>query len=239
MAQPFDAGKLAVSGSAFVLADGVSVSFQSGAGSFSVSADGALAYRAGPHSTRLAQLRWYDRAGIVLSTVGEPTDYLGIEMAADDRHLAVHAHENIGGGDIWIRDLERGTNTRLTAVGHNTGPVFPQMERPSRSARTALRSRPRSRGIHTMTTVSNSQTGEKLFDSLAPSVGGGLRLLSKRSRTYLCFDLAWGKDGAKGCTSRFRMHQQVLTRQPVRYRGPGHVRFGQGNRSGESGRYCE
>jgi hypothetical protein len=51
----------------------------------------------------------------------------------------------------------------------------------------------------TMTTVSNSQTGEKLFDSLAPSVGGGLRLLlSKRSRTNLCFDLAWGKDGAKG-----------------------------------------
>jgi outer membrane protein assembly factor BamA len=51
----------------------------------------------------------------------------------------------------------------------------------------------------TMTTVSNSQTGEKLFDSAAPSVGGGLRLLlSKRSRTNLCFDLAWGKDGAKG-----------------------------------------
>jgi outer membrane protein assembly factor BamA len=51
----------------------------------------------------------------------------------------------------------------------------------------------------TMTTVSNSQTGENLFDSLAPSVGGGLRLLlSKRSRTNLCFDVAWGKDGAKG-----------------------------------------
>ena len=51
----------------------------------------------------------------------------------------------------------------------------------------------------TTTTVSNSQTGEKLFDSLAPSVGGGLRLLlSKRSRTNLCFDLAWGKDGATG-----------------------------------------
>ena len=51
----------------------------------------------------------------------------------------------------------------------------------------------------TVTTVSNSQTGEKLFDSLAPSAGGGLRLLlSKRSRTNLCFDLAWGKDGAKG-----------------------------------------
>jgi outer membrane protein assembly factor BamA len=51
----------------------------------------------------------------------------------------------------------------------------------------------------TMTTVSNKETGEKLFDSVAPSVGGGLRLLiNKRSRTNLCLDFAWGKDGAKG-----------------------------------------
>jgi outer membrane protein assembly factor BamA len=51
----------------------------------------------------------------------------------------------------------------------------------------------------TMTTVSNKATGEKLFDSVAPSAGAGLRLLlSKRSRTNLCFDFAWGKDGATG-----------------------------------------
>jgi outer membrane protein assembly factor BamA len=51
----------------------------------------------------------------------------------------------------------------------------------------------------TMTTVSNDQTGEALFDSVAPSAGGGLRLLlNKRSRTNLCFDVAWGKDGANG-----------------------------------------
>jgi len=54
-------------------------------------------------------------------------------------------------------------------------------------------------GFATMTTVSNKQTGETLFDSVAPSVGGGLRLLlNKRSRTNLCLDFAWGKDSAKG-----------------------------------------
>jgi Omp85 superfamily domain len=54
-------------------------------------------------------------------------------------------------------------------------------------------------GFATMTTVSDKQDGEKLFDSVAPSVGGGLRLLlDKRSRTNLCLDFAWGKDGAKG-----------------------------------------
>jgi outer membrane protein assembly factor BamA len=53
--------------------------------------------------------------------------------------------------------------------------------------------------LATMTTVSNDQTGESLFDSVAPSAGGGLRLLlNKRSRTNLCLDVAWGKDGANG-----------------------------------------
>jgi len=49
------------------------------------------------------------------------------------------------------------------------------------------------------TTVSNLAAGEKLFDSYAPAGGAGLRLLfNKRSRTNLCVDFAFGKDGAKG-----------------------------------------
>jgi hypothetical protein len=51
----------------------------------------------------------------------------------------------------------------------------------------------------TMTTVSNRQTGEALFDAVAPSAGGGVRLLlNKRSRTNLCLDVAWGKDSSTG-----------------------------------------
>jgi hypothetical protein len=49
------------------------------------------------------------------------------------------------------------------------------------------------------TTVTNSQTGERLFDSGAIGGGGGLRLLlNKRSRTNLCFDVGFGKDGSHG-----------------------------------------
>jgi len=49
------------------------------------------------------------------------------------------------------------------------------------------------------TTVSNLAAGEKLFDSYAPAAGAGLRVLfNKRSRTNLCVDFAFGKDGAKG-----------------------------------------
>ena len=50
-----------------------------------------------------------------------------------------------------------------------------------------------------MTTVDSMETGERLFDSVAPAAGLGLRvLLNKRSRTNLCTDYAWGKDGSRG-----------------------------------------
>ena len=48
-------------------------------------------------------------------------------------------------------------------------------------------------------TLTNLSTGERLFDSVAPAAGAGLRVLfNKRSRTNLCVDGAFGKNGAKG-----------------------------------------
>ncbi len=49
------------------------------------------------------------------------------------------------------------------------------------------------------TTVDNSEAGEKLFESFAAGTGFGFRfLLNKRSRTNLCTDYGWGKDGSRG-----------------------------------------
>ena len=49
------------------------------------------------------------------------------------------------------------------------------------------------------TTVSNLQDGQRLFQSAAPGAGAGLRaLINKRSRTNLCFDVGFGKDGSRG-----------------------------------------
>jgi outer membrane protein assembly factor BamA len=49
------------------------------------------------------------------------------------------------------------------------------------------------------TTLSNSQTGEHLFDEFASAAGAGLRLLiNKRSKTNLCFDVGFGRQGSKG-----------------------------------------
>lgn len=49
------------------------------------------------------------------------------------------------------------------------------------------------------TTLSDSASGERLFDHFAPGVGAGLRvLLNKRSKTNLCFDVGFGKQGSRG-----------------------------------------
>ena len=49
------------------------------------------------------------------------------------------------------------------------------------------------------TTTSNLETGETLFDSFATGGGAGLRLsINKRSKTNLCFDVGFGKNGSKG-----------------------------------------
>jgi outer membrane protein assembly factor BamA len=49
------------------------------------------------------------------------------------------------------------------------------------------------------TTVDSQETGERLFDSFAPGAGFGFRfLLNKRSKTNLCTDYGWGKQGSHG-----------------------------------------
>jgi hypothetical protein len=50
-----------------------------------------------------------------------------------------------------------------------------------------------------VTTASNEQTSEKLFDAGAVAGGVGLRfLLRKRSRTNICLDFGWGRHGSFG-----------------------------------------
>ena len=48
-------------------------------------------------------------------------------------------------------------------------------------------------------TLSNKETGERLFDSVAAGAGFGARLrMNKDSRTNICLDFGWGKDGSSG-----------------------------------------
>jgi outer membrane protein assembly factor BamA len=49
------------------------------------------------------------------------------------------------------------------------------------------------------TTIDSHEPGPRLFGTFAPGTGLGLRfLLNKKSRTNLCADYGWGKDGSRG-----------------------------------------
>jgi outer membrane protein assembly factor BamA len=49
------------------------------------------------------------------------------------------------------------------------------------------------------TTVTSLDAGQRLFDSFATGGGGGVRLLiNKRSKTNLCLDFGFGKQGSRG-----------------------------------------
>jgi Tol biopolymer transport system component len=109
MSQRFDPDRLQLIGDPFRVADGIgsNASVNSNAG-FSVSRNGILAYRGGTVADGNL-LTWTDRTGKTIETVGDRDNYEGPVLSPDLQRLAVFKS-----GDIWIRDLARGTETRFT-----------------------------------------------------------------------------------------------------------------------------
>jgi serine/threonine protein kinase len=80
---------------------------------FSVSSNGVLAYYSEPRvSTRLI---WLDRNGRRLGTLGDVQHYTNPAISPDQQKVAVGIRDaQTGTRDIWIIDVQRGTNFRLT-----------------------------------------------------------------------------------------------------------------------------
>jgi serine/threonine protein kinase/Tol biopolymer transport system component len=114
VAQPFDAKSAKTTGEPVPLADQVGIDTV-GLARFSTSLDGSLAYRTGEINRRLL---WTDRTGRELETVGAPGEYFNPALSpAGDRLAYDFSDPRSGGGaagDIWIRDLRRGVNSRFT-----------------------------------------------------------------------------------------------------------------------------
>jgi eukaryotic-like serine/threonine-protein kinase len=106
MAQLFDDKRLELIGEALPVAEPVG-SF-AGDAFFSVSTNGILVYRSGSASQNF-QATWFDRQGKTLGKVGEPGSYNGLALSPDGEQVAISQ-----GGDLWLLDLSRGTNTRFT-----------------------------------------------------------------------------------------------------------------------------
>jgi len=118
LAQAFDPDKLVLSGEPVRVADGLAYGTGNGRVAASVSNTGLLVTRAGAafETTRLV---WFSRTGARLETVGEPGLYRGIDISPNGQFLAYHVHQEPTGGDVWVRDLQRGNATRYTFSGHN------------------------------------------------------------------------------------------------------------------------
>ena len=113
MAQPFDAGRMELKGRAVQLADRVSVTLYDGL--YSASNTGLLAFAASGGNNR--QLTWYDRSGKVLGQAGEATARDELELSPDETRVVEGRTDSRGEWTVWMLDLARGVNTRLTFEG--------------------------------------------------------------------------------------------------------------------------
>ncbi len=125
MAQPFDARALRTTGEMFPVVQQVSNSVNTNNFAFSLSANGVMAYRAGPVNS--LELAWVDRAGNRLDAVSQVFQLRGFALAPDQTRLAVAADVIEKGAyyaDIWRLETLRGTPSRFT-YGPAPGWNFP------------------------------------------------------------------------------------------------------------------
>jgi eukaryotic-like serine/threonine-protein kinase len=121
-AQPFDEDRLELSGEPLRVIDGVSVTAY-GRAPFAVSPGGVLAYSAGLIGVP-SVLRWFARDGSSADAVAEPGRYHGFSLDADGRRLAFARLDERGGRDVWLRDLDRGAESKLTFDGDSLAPLW-------------------------------------------------------------------------------------------------------------------
>ena len=121
-ARPFDEARLELMGEPIRIADGIPITGP-GRAPFSASATGILAYwpyAAGTPSV----LQWVDRTGRATPAIETPARYLSFRLSPDGRQLVFSRVVNDGRADLWIRDVERGTESRLTNDGVSFSAVW-------------------------------------------------------------------------------------------------------------------
>ncbi len=114
VAQHFDPVRGTLSGDPAPVAQPVGVDNSVWRGVFSVSSAGVLAHRAGSGIQR-RQLQWVNRSGTLLGTVGSSDENVlsSPDLAPDGRRVAV-ARNVDGNYDVWLIDVGRGVQSRLT-----------------------------------------------------------------------------------------------------------------------------
>jgi eukaryotic-like serine/threonine-protein kinase len=114
MAQPFNPLRIELSGEPAPIAEHVAINGGTGRPLFAASDTGALVYQSG-EVTGGWDLLWLTRDGKKTGSVAQADRYFNPALSPDATRLAVTIFSGLQGtGDIWIFDLKRGSNTRLT-----------------------------------------------------------------------------------------------------------------------------
>jgi Tol biopolymer transport system component len=125
MAQPFDLGRLTLTGEPVPIAEQLQSSRTTPPNYFfSASEPGVLVYETGNVDLlRILQLTWFDRTGKVLGLVEKPGVYNSVRLSPDGSRVAfsLAGPQGIaiaGGGDttsdLWVHEFGRNTSTRFT-----------------------------------------------------------------------------------------------------------------------------
>jgi serine/threonine-protein kinase len=115
----FDLERLEVRGTPVPLLEDVATNPNTGGGQFDFSTEGTFVYAAGKNVAQGWQIAWLDASGKMQPLLAALGAYVHPRLSPDGRKLAV-----VGNGDIYVHDLERDTNTRLTFTGHENSPVW-------------------------------------------------------------------------------------------------------------------
>jgi serine/threonine-protein kinase len=119
MAVPFDPQKLAVTGAAVPVAEGVLQSPVNGHAQYSFSATGSLAYVPGGVQSAKSRLVWVNRNGAEQPLAAPAHAYIAPRLSPDGRRIAVGISEE--DYQVWLYDLSRETLTRFTFGGNYNG----------------------------------------------------------------------------------------------------------------------
>ncbi len=117
MAVPFDLQRLAVTGAAVPMVEGVLQTTGDGDAQYSFSATGSLVYVPGAAQSGQSKLVWVNRNGAEQPVAASEHAYVNPRISPDGQRVAVGITEQER--QIWLYDVSRGTLTRLTFQGNN------------------------------------------------------------------------------------------------------------------------
>ena len=111
--QRFELATARIVGDLFSIAEPIEYNYSTGRAEFASSRTGNVAFKS--HTDR-ARLTWQDRTGVITGEVGSPGNYQTVRLSPDGgRVLFDRRAPRLGSMDLWVLDLVRGGETRLTS----------------------------------------------------------------------------------------------------------------------------